>query len=47
MWWALLAVIAIVAIALLTGKAIHFGMGEDNEEDYIIGDDDTDWGDKS
>ena len=46
MLWALLAVVAILVIAIFTGKFIHVGMSDDEEEDYMIGDDESDWGDK-
>jgi hypothetical protein len=46
MWW-LLGAAGITALAILVGKCIRFGTGGDINEDYMIGDDDSDWGDKS
>jgi hypothetical protein len=45
MWW-LLAIGGGLAFLIVVGKCIHFGSGDINE-DYMIGDDDSDWGDKS
>jgi hypothetical protein len=44
MWW-LLAISGSVVFAIFVGKFIHFGTSDINE-DYMIGDDNSDWGDK-
>jgi hypothetical protein len=47
MWW-IIGIIACIAIPLLLAAMIRFGNPwGDHDEDYMMGDDDTDWGDKS
>ena len=46
-WWSVAAVVGIGAV-LLVGAIIRFGKSTlDQDDDYMIGDDEFDWGDKS
>lgn len=46
MWpWILLGLLVSLGVGILAGKCIKFGTAE-NEDDYMIGDDEFDWGDK-
>lgn len=47
MWWVLGAIVC-TGVALLWGAIIRFGNPwNEHDDDYMAGDDDTDWGDKS
>ena len=46
MWWVLGALVC-VGVALLAGAMIRFGNPWGEEDDYMMGDDDPDRGDKS
>jgi hypothetical protein len=47
MWWIIGAIVC-TGVALLAGAIIREGnpWGDHHEDDYMMGDDDTDWGDK-
>ena len=47
MWW-VIGIIFCIGLAVLTGAVIRAGGSwQEEDEDYMTGDDYTDWGDKS